>query len=452
VRLIGEGEELGAMTQKGEALIERGQYDAGIAVLETVWGRDPMNTRAFSGLLSGYDFYSKKLIKEGRFEQARVYLKKMQSLLEKMDTIPMRELPGGGDEKMNSRVKREIASAKVYLADPQNAAVTDDGAELVSLNSGREMYNEAVQHFNKREYELAEDLLKDSIKFDSQNPYAYELLGDIASLNQRLPEAENYYQKAFSLNSNKRFKDKYEKLIKEKKIDSGKDQYTDEHFIIRYERGGTFEGAEIRQFLRDAYRAISQEFGYYPKYQIPVILLDRTEYQVFTDTAPQWSGALYDGKMRIPIYPISQDKNNLKRLIYHELTHAFVTDLSQGVCPVWLQEGLAQYEENKIQPLYLKTLNDAIKTNSLIDKEELMTTDVSSYHDKLKAHLFYLQSYSIVSYMLTRHRIHQVKQLLIALGKKMPFPDAFEKSFSLDFNTFWNNWQKSVMGSYSKKR
>jgi hypothetical protein len=37
----------------------------------------------------------------------------------------------------------------------------------------------------------------------------------------------------------------------------------------------------------------------------------------------------------------------LARVLKHELTHSFLTEKTHGRCPVWLQEGLAQWMEGK---------------------------------------------------------------------------------------------------------
>ena len=351
-----------------------------------------------------------------------------------------------------------MASAKAFLLDSEQGEVTD----IVSLNMGRELYNEAIQSFTKHQYEVAEDLLKQSVALDATNPYAFELLGEIANLNHELDEAESYYKKAFSLNPDSKLRGKYEKLIREKGIDKEQQQYSDEHFIIRYRRTEGLEGSKIREHLRSAYRVISQDFGHYPRYKVPVLLYDREEYQQLMGSVPHWSGALYDGKIRLPVYQGALPKSSgasqpalglateadLKKFIYHELTHAFVLDLSRMKCPVWLNEGLAQYEENKIQSIDLKPLAEAVRTNSLVSPEDLLFKDVSKSASQEEAILFYLESYSLVSHLLERNRFYNVKQLLIELGKGTSFPDAFEKVFGRTFKDFASSWFEDLKRQY----
>jgi len=441
--LLGGNDDLSASIERGEALIRQGSYPAGISVLEAVLTQDPKNTKALNSLLAACDTYSQKLLAQNHFDQAETYLKKMEETIRKIDALPTKEF-SNSDLKTQSRIKREMASTKTFLLSPKQVANTD----IVSLNSGRELYNEAVQNFNKRQYEVAETLLKESVGLDSTNPYAFELLGEIANLNHKLDKADQYYRKAFSLNPDPKLREKYEKLIREKNIDKMQQEYSDEHFIIRYRRSESLEGSKIRDFLRDAYRSISQDFGYYPKYKIPVVLYDREEYESLMGSVPHWSGALYDGKIRLPVYQGAMTEQGLKKLIHHELTHAFVLDLSQMKCPIWLNEGLAQYEENKVQPIDLQRLIEAVRTKTLINMDELMFEDISKNPSQEKALLFYLESFSFVSYVIEHSRLYNMKQFLISLGKGTSFLEAFEKEFGRSFKEFASDWRESSEHRY----
>lgn len=450
--VFADNPELASLIEKGETLIKQGSYPAGIAVLETVLTKDPQNTKVLNALLAACDSYSQKLMSENNFGLAQNYIKKMDDVIQKIESQPEsgfseREL------KSQSRVKREIARARAFMLNPK-----EHSSELVLLNAGRERYNEAVQYFNQRQYDVAESLLKESIELDPSNSYAHELLGEIANLTQRLDEAERHYKQAFLINPDPALRAKYEKLMREKTIDKNQQQYEDEHFIIRYRRSEIIEGSEIREFLREAYRTISQDMGHYPPYKISVALYDREEYQKLMGSVPHWSGALFDGKIRIPVYLNSPkgtfnsyDSQELKKLIHHELTHAFILDLSQTKCPVWLNEGLAQYFEHKIKPINLTILINAVQAKALLSTDELMFQDISKITSHEKAMLYYLESFSLVSYILKQNRMYNVKKLLRELGKGTAFVEAFEKSFGRTFKDVATNWQRQLEAEYGQK-
>ncbi|OGW82334.1 MAG: hypothetical protein A3G33_11560 [Omnitrophica bacterium RIFCSPLOWO2_12_FULL_44_17] len=433
------------LVKKAEVLIGQGAYQAGISVLETVLVRDPKNSDAINSYLTACDEYSKKLIEQGKFDQAGTYLKKAESLMQKVDEIPAREF-SREELKAKSRIKREVATAKEYLLEEGN----QKAEQLVEMNSGRELYNQAVEHFNKHEFDVAEKILKESIELDQSNPYAYELLGDITNLNHDLDSAKIYYGKAFSLNSNPRVREKVEKLTREKEVDKTQQQYLDQYFIIRYRRGEKFEGGKIREVLREAYRTISQDYNIYPQYKIPVILYDKGEYQTVMGQVPHWSGGLYDGKIRLPAYSETMTLESIKRLAFHELTHAFVLDMSRMHAPVWLQEGLAQYEENKAVPINLALLEDAIKSQKLLGLDKIIFGDVNQL-EASDALLFYLESFSLASAMVEKYRFYKVKQILTEIGEGKSFPDAFQSVTARSFDDFSSEWLRNLMGGKKKR-
>lgn len=451
--IYADSPELTSLVEKGNALIQQGSYPAGIAILETVLKKDPKNPKVLNSLLLACDRYSQNLMSQNKFSSAQSYLQKMDEIRQKIESLPGGHEISGSDPKSQSRIKREMARARAFLLNPE-----EQSRDLVSLNAGRETYNEAVTYFNQRQYDIAESLLKKSIELDPSNSYAYELLGEIANMNQRLDEAERYYKQAFLINSDPALRAKYEKLMREKTIDKHQQHYEDEHFLIRYRRNETIEGSEIRQHLRDAYRAISKEFGYYPKYKIPVTLYDRDEYQKLMGNVPHWSGALFDGKIRIPVYLNSSGGQNiydsleLKKLIYHELTHSFVLDLSQTKCPIWLNEGLAQYFEDKVKPIDLTLLSGAVQKNKLLTTDELMFQEISKVTDHEKALLYYVESFSLVSYILKQRKMYHIKQLLLELGKGAGFHEAFEKSMGRTLRDISTNWQGELAATYGRKR
>ena len=51
--------------------------------------------------------------------------------------------------------------------------------------------------------------------------------------------------------------------------------------------------------------------------------------------------------MRIPVDGLTSMTPELARVLKHELTHSFIGQKTGGRCPVWLQEGIAQYIEGK---------------------------------------------------------------------------------------------------------
>ena len=120
------------------------------------------------------------------------------------------------------------------------------------------------------------------------------------------------------------------------------------HFTLRYEGGQTSESfrRQLLATLEAEYEDLERELGNTPRGSIPVILYTG---QAFFDVtqAPSWSGAINDGKLRIPIEGLASVTPELARVLKHELAHSFINQLSAGRCPQWLHEGIAQALEPK---------------------------------------------------------------------------------------------------------
>jgi hypothetical protein len=120
------------------------------------------------------------------------------------------------------------------------------------------------------------------------------------------------------------------------------------HFIMRFE-GGQASLEFRRQILRTLeqhFDDLSRDLSFVPRESINVVLYTDKQYFDVTQ-APSWTGALNDGKLRMPISGLTSVTNELSRVLKHELTHSFTNQISKGRCPTWLNEGVAQLEEQR---------------------------------------------------------------------------------------------------------
>jgi tetratricopeptide (TPR) repeat protein len=116
-----------------------------------------------------------------------------------------------------------------------------------------------------------------------------------------------------------------------------------EHFILKYDGASAPELArEILRQLESDYQTISATLDYSASEKIGILLYTN---QAFADItrARSWVGALNDGRIRIPVQGLSSVTPELARVLRHELAHSLVGGKTRGRCPVWLQEGVAQW-------------------------------------------------------------------------------------------------------------
>jgi hypothetical protein len=102
--------------------------------------------------------------------------------------------------------------------------------------------------------------------------------------------------------------------------------------------------ARTTDTLNSAFWRVGQELRAYPANAIQVILYTDKQFRDIT-RAPDWSGGIYDGRIRIPVAGALRSPALLDRVLIHELTHAMVTSIAPRGVPAWLHEGLAQHFE-----------------------------------------------------------------------------------------------------------
>ncbi len=313
------------------------------------------------------------------------------------------------EELLERRQKVQIMG--YFLKDPKDAEIPETGIAVQS-------FNQAVEFFQKEEYDLAREAVEESLALDDANAFAYELLGDIDSVQDKLADAKKNYEISYNLDPKPEVKEKIEKLGAEQKVQKKLSTYKEEHFVIRYQREQDKDrGFELRELLRATYANISKEFGHYFSRQVVVMLYDADDFREISGL-PHWAAGLYDGKIRMPFNNSGFNDAELKALTAHEMTHAFVAAISASRAPAWINEGLAEYMESKQRPVDMIVFNSAIKTGNLMPLVELLAQDATSkLQDPLVVTLFYEQSYHLVNYLVNRYGMFMVKQMLVEFGK-----------------------------------
>jgi tetratricopeptide (TPR) repeat protein len=208
-------------------------------------------------------------------------------------------------------------------------------------------------------------------------------------------------------------------LARAERETSAEDRYSEHetgHFVLHYDGGRTSEifRTQLLDVLESAYRDLRAQFGMEPRGGVQVILYTR---QAFFDVtrAPSWSGAIYDGKLRIPIDGLEGVTPDLARVLRHELTHSFVNQLTMGRCPQWLNEGVAQMLEPRTLGSRLPRLAEVFKQDREISINEL-ERGFTSFND-IEAALAYDESLATVLYIRDTYSMSDVLRILERIGQ-----------------------------------
>lgn len=310
------------------------------------------------------------------------------------------------------------------------------------------LYNDAVKFFEKNEFELAREALNESLSLEPRNALALELLGEIENLQQNFKMAENYYKRSYLVSPSTRLRQKIEKIQRENLVEKDLDTYDEEHFIIKYRKGEQgYEGYWLRNLLRDTYRQVSQDFGTYFNHKTTVLFYSGQEFHDVTGQS-LWVGGLYDGKIRLPAYRQGFRELDLHAAAAHEMTHAFVAVLSGARAPAWIHEGLAQYEQNKVQALNIAVFDAAVRTNTLMPMSRLLSENLKiEKMDPLEVTLFYQEVFMLVSYMVDRFQMYRMKEILQKFKEGKPAEQAIEEVLGISASQLEHEWLATISKS-----
>jgi hypothetical protein len=112
----------------------------------------------------------------------------------------------------------------------------------------------------------------------------------------------------------------------------------------------------------------------------------------------------------------------LARVLKHELTHSFVSQKTGGHCPVWLQEGLAQYMEGKRSRANAGALASAYERHMEVSLLSYETSWLTLPKDA--ASVAYAWSLAVVESIVTVNGIDDLGRILERLAAGSTAEDA----------------------------
>lgn len=232
-----------------------------------------------------------------------------------------------------------------------------------------------------------------------------------------------------------------EKLTKEWQIEGKMEKNFGGNFTVTFEGGGDELGGSALATLEEAYVEIGSRFQLWPGQKTEVILYGNRDFKDLTN-APDWSGGLYDGKIRIPVGGLTGMNENLRRILYHEYAHLLIRALARNRVPLWLNEGLAQWAAGETTTLLEKRLAKGEMLVPFAGFEKsfagLSATEVP---------VAYAQSLSLTHFLIDRFGEAQMIELLRRLGNGADFTTAAAEilaNWGGTFNDLLQAWQETL--------
>jgi len=292
------------------------------------------------------------------------------------------------------------------------------------------------------DYERAGKVLRSALSTTGEEGEIHRLLAEIAAQQGDFPLAFEEIEKALILApQNKETLALKEKLRKEWQIEEKMAKNFGGNFTVTFEGGGEELGNSALSTLEEAYVDLGSRFQLWPTEKTEVILYGNRDFKSLTN-APDWSGGLFDGKIRIPVVGVTGMNENLRRILYHEYAHLLIRSLARNHGPLWLNEGLAQWAAGESSTL--------LKLRRTKGRELIPFSQFENSFTSLSAtevSLAYAQSLSLTKFLVERFGEAQVIDVLRALGTGADFQVAGAEILAPwggDFNELVQAWQKTV--------
>jgi len=363
-----------------------------------------------------------------------------------------------------------------------------DEGELSRLEQSGNASTIAAAYFNAGKYEFehgnlpkARPYLETALRFDGENPsvlnYYAVLLAKTGHASEALPFAERAvraapnspdaltvlgyveysadrdqdairtWKRSLELRPDATVQGYLAKAQRDANVQANYSERESSHFTLRYEGEQTSESfrSQLLATLDSEYNDLVRELGIAPRNNIAVVLYTQ---QTFFDVtqAPSWSGAINDGKLRIPVQGMTSVTPELARVLKHELAHSFINQLSVGRCPQWLNEGIAQLAEPK--PLS----NGSRLAELYKNQQEIPLNALEGSFTRFssaQATLAYAESLAAVQYISETYGMSDLQRILERLGQGMSSEAAIHEILHSSYGDLETELAKYLTSKYN---
>ena len=281
------------------------------------------------------------------------------------------------------------------------------------------------------------------------SPDALAMLGFVQFASDHTPDAIRAWKKSLALRPDTTVSEYLARAEREATAESDFSQHESNHFNLHFEGNATSESfrRDLLATLDSDYDDLVRDLGYSPRNNIAVTLYTQ---QAFFDVtqAPSWSGAINDGKLRIPISGVASVTPELARVLKHELTHSFVSQMSSNRCPTWLNEGIAQIEEGKSSVPYGRQLAKIFATGDEIPFNMLEGSFMSFSGPVATA--AYAESLAATEYIRDAYGMSEITRILERLSQGSSSEAALRAAVHCDYRQLRDEMARTLKEKYGE--
>ncbi len=211
-------------------------------------------------------------------------------------------------------------------------------------------------------------------------------------------------------------------------------------------KGGDDFARELMNTCEEGLARLSRDIGTCPERPINIYIYasadDLQQAMIFPQ---EWTGGVAFtefGIIAIGITPAQLEWG--KGALVHELTHLVVHQVTfspYGRLPVWLDEGLAMYNQGDSGPSLRSMVEKAASEGSLISVRSLCSPFSAQPE---KAYLSYAESYSLVEYLLQNYSPERMLKLLALFREGNAYDEALEQAYGFDIVGLESRWHEAL--------
>jgi WD40 repeat protein len=232
--------------------------------------------------------------------------------------------------------------------------------------------------------------------------------------------------------------------------------YTTDHFEIYYYPELEKHLERVAGYAESAYQQVSADLKHDLAFKVPLVLYKTSsEFQqqnVLPEEMPEGVLAFAEPLRDRMVLPIDEPPDQLYRIIAHELTHIFEFDiiprsLIRRGLPLWVDEGLANYEAGYWHPLDLMQVRDAAIADIIPKMSEFETPALSG-------RLPYSLGMACFEFIESKWGKEGLRQFLFALRKSVigGGENAYEEAFRLKPEEFDEQFDKYLKDRFKAFR
>ena len=183
-----------------------------------------------------------------------------------------------------------------------------------------------------------------------------------------------------------------------------------EHFLVYYSEDEVFAG-EVSQYAERYYEKIASDLGYsrYDNFwtwdnRAKIYIYPGRQDYLKATNAQEWSDGFANyNKKEISGY--ERNPRFLEMLLPHEMTHLIFRDFVgfKGEVPVWLDEGVAQWEEKEKRKTAIILLKAYISTNEVIPLAYLTRMNIAQEKSEEISRKFYAEAVTLVGFLIEKY-------------------------------------------------